>query len=65
MRTRTGDTYFSGGMHMMTFGEHEKPRSMQLCDVDPKTKAEAVRISVGEGLADHIDSNFDCPMSTL
>jgi len=26
--------------------------------------AEAVRIIVGEGLADHVDSNFGCPMST-
>ena len=53
-----------GTLHMMTFGENEKPRSMQLYGVDPKTMAEAVRIIVGEGLADHIDSNFGCPMST-
>ena len=38
-------------MHMMTFGADEKPRSMQLYGVDPKTMAEAVRIIVGEGLS--------------
>ena len=53
-----------GTMHMMTFGEHEKPRSMQLYGVDPKTMREAVKIITGEGLADHIDSNFGCPMAT-
>ncbi|WP_086859087.1 tRNA dihydrouridine synthase DusB [Amycolatopsis lexingtonensis] len=54
-----------GTMHMMTFGEHEKPRSMQLYGVDPKTMAEAVRIIVGEGLADHVDSNFGCPVAKV
>jgi nifR3 family TIM-barrel protein len=54
-----------GTMHMMTFGAHEKPRSMQLYGVDPKTMAEAVRIIVGEGLADHIDANFGCPVSKV
>ncbi|MEU0789534.1 tRNA dihydrouridine synthase DusB [Amycolatopsis sp. NPDC005961] len=52
-------------MHMMTFGAEEKPRSMQLYGVDPKTMAEAVRIIVGEGLADHIDSNFGCPVAKV
>jgi len=54
-----------GTMHMMTFGENEKPRSMQLYGVDPKTMAEAVRIIVGEGLADHVDSNWGCPVSKV
>jgi nifR3 family TIM-barrel protein len=54
-----------GTMHMMTFGADEKPRSMQLYGVDPKTMAEAVRIIVGEGLADHIDSNFGCPVAKV
>ncbi len=54
-----------GTMHMMTFGENEKPRSMQLYGVDPKTMAEAVRIITGEGLADHIDSNFGCPVAKV
>ncbi len=50
-------------MQMMTFRATEKPRSVQLHSVDPKTMAEAVRIIVGEGLADHVDSNFGCRMS--
>ncbi|MBP2180106.1 nifR3 family TIM-barrel protein [Amycolatopsis magusensis] len=54
-----------GTMHMMTFGEHEKPRSMQLYGVDPKTMREAVKIIVGENLADHIDSNFGCPVAKV
>src|SRR3569833_1649122 len=56
---------YPGTMHMMTFGANEKPRSMQLYGVDPKTMAEAVRIIVGEGLADHIDSNFGCPVAKV
>jgi nifR3 family TIM-barrel protein len=54
-----------GTMHMMTFGAGEFPRSMQLYGVDPKTMAEAVKIIVGEGLADHIDSNFGCPVAKV
>ena len=54
-----------GTMHMMTFGAHEKPRSMQLYGVDPKTMREAVKIITGEGLADHIDSNFGCPVAKV
>ncbi|MBB5913124.1 nifR3 family TIM-barrel protein [Nocardia transvalensis] len=49
-------------MHMMSFGENEFPRSMQLYGVDPATMAEAVRIIVGENLADHIDTNYGCPV---
>ncbi|MGW5051019.1 tRNA dihydrouridine synthase DusB [Actinokineospora sp. NPDC004072] len=49
-------------MEMITFGPDEDPRSMQLYTVDPATTAEAVRIIVGEGLADHIDMNFGCPV---
>jgi nifR3 family TIM-barrel protein len=54
-----------GTMHMMTFGAGEFPRSMQLYGVDPKTMSEAVKIIVGEGLADHIDSNFGCPVAKV
>jgi nifR3 family TIM-barrel protein len=54
-----------GTMHMMTFGAGEFPRSMQLYGVDPKTMREAVKIIVGEGLADHIDSNFGCPVAKV
>ncbi|WP_167110257.1 tRNA dihydrouridine synthase DusB [Amycolatopsis viridis] len=54
-----------GTMHMMTFDRGEHPRSMQLYGVDPKTMREAVKIIVGEGLADHIDSNFGCPVAKV
>ena len=49
-------------LHMMSFDEGEYPRSMQLYGVDPATLAEAVKIIVGEGWADHIDLNFGCPV---
>lgn len=49
-------------LHMMAFGPDESPRSMQLYGVDPKTLGEAVRIIVGEGMADHIDLNLGCPV---
>ncbi|MFD2417760.1 tRNA dihydrouridine synthase DusB [Amycolatopsis pigmentata] len=54
-----------GTMHMMTFDQGEYPRSMQLYGVDPKTMREAVKIITGEGLADHIDSNFGCPVAKV
>jgi nifR3 family TIM-barrel protein len=49
-------------MEMITFGPGEHPRSMQLYTVDPATTAEAVRMIVAEGRADHIDMNFGCPV---
>nr|WP_246843116.1 tRNA dihydrouridine synthase DusB [Allokutzneria sp. NRRL B-24872] len=49
-------------MRMIAFGEGEHPRSMQLYGVDPVNVAEATRIVVGEGLADHVDMNFGCPV---
>lgn len=51
--------------HMMTFDEHESPRSMQLYGVDPATMAEAVKIIIGEGLADHVDTNWGCPVAKV
>ncbi|WP_007025568.1 tRNA dihydrouridine synthase DusB [Saccharomonospora iraqiensis] len=54
-----------GTWHMMTFDEGEYPRSMQLYGVDPATMREAVKIIVGEGLADHIDANFGCPVAKV
>ncbi|KMS90657.1 tRNA dihydrouridine synthase DusB [Prauserella rugosa] len=54
-----------GTMHMMTFAEGEYPRSMQLYGVDPATMREAVKIIVGEGLADHVDMNFGCPVAKV
>ncbi|SDI63825.1 putative TIM-barrel protein, nifR3 family [Actinokineospora alba] len=49
-------------MEMITFGADEHPRSMQLYSVDPANMREAVKIIVAEGLADHIDMNFGCPV---
>jgi len=48
--------------HMMAFDPSESPRSVQLYGVDPATMREAVKIIVGEGLADHIDTNWGCPV---
>lgn len=49
-------------MHMTTFAPDESPRSLQLYTVDPATTYEAARMIVDEGLADHIDMNFGCPV---
>ena len=47
---------------LMAFGPDEAPRSLQLYGVDPDVVAAAVRIVATEGLADHIDLNFGCPV---
>lgn len=49
-------------MEMITFGEDEHPRSLQLYSVDPANMREAVKIIAAEDLADHIDMNFGCPV---
>ncbi|KJX74730.1 tRNA dihydrouridine synthase DusB [Mycobacterium lepromatosis] len=49
-------------MHMTTFAPDESPRSLQLHTVDPATTYAAAKIIADEGLADHIDMNFGCPM---
>ncbi len=49
-------------MHMTTFSADESPRSLQLYTVDPATTYAAVRMVADEGLADHIDMNFGCPV---
>jgi nifR3 family TIM-barrel protein len=51
--------------HMMTFDAGESPRSMQLYGVDPATMREAVKIIIGEGLADHVDTNWGCPVAKV
>jgi nifR3 family TIM-barrel protein len=51
-----------GTMRMIAFDPGEYPRSMQLYGVDPATMAAAVRMIVDEGLADHVDMNFGCPV---
>src|ERR1700760_2685259 len=49
-------------MHMTTFGPAESPRSLQLYAVDPDTTYAAAKMIADEGLADHIDMNFGCPV---
>jgi nifR3 family TIM-barrel protein len=51
--------------HMITFDAAERPRSMQLYSTDPVTMREAVRIIVEEDLADHIDTNWGCPVPKI
>nr|CRL67590.1 nifR3 family TIM-barrel protein [Mycolicibacterium malmesburyense] len=51
-----------GTMHMVTFAPDETPRSLQLYSVDPQNTYAAARMIVDEGLADHIDMNFGCPV---
>jgi nifR3 family TIM-barrel protein len=49
-------------LRMCTFDADESPRSVQLYGVDPTTVAAAVRMVVGEDMADHIDLNMGCPV---
>ncbi|MEU3653012.1 tRNA dihydrouridine synthase DusB [Streptomyces sp. NPDC032161] len=49
-------------MQLIHFDASEIPRSIQLYGVDPVTVGKAVRMIVDEGLADHIDLNFGCPV---
>lgn len=49
-------------LHMTTFASEESPRSLQLYSVDPDTTYAAARMIAVEGLADHIDMNFGCPV---
>jgi nifR3 family TIM-barrel protein len=49
-------------MRLIEFGEHERPRSLQLYGVDPDVVREAVTMIVAEDRADHIDLNFGCPV---
>jgi nifR3 family TIM-barrel protein len=49
-------------MHMTTFSPDESPRSLQLYSVDPANTYAAARMIAAEGLADHIDMNFGCPV---
>jgi len=49
-------------MHMITFAPDEQPRSIQLYGVDPVVVGQAVQMIVEEGLADHVDLNFGCPV---
>ncbi|MFJ1756909.1 tRNA dihydrouridine synthase DusB [Kitasatospora sp. NPDC088134] len=49
-------------MQLIKFDPSEKPRSIQLYGVDPETVGKAARMISAEGLADHIDLNFGCPV---
>src|SRR6516225_6475568 len=49
-------------MHMTTFAPDESPRSLQLYTVDPDATFAAAKMIADEGLADHIDMNFGCPV---
>src|ERR1700687_5926326 len=49
-------------MHMTTFAPDESPRSLQLYTVDPDTTFAAAKMIADDGLADHIDMNFGCPV---
>src|ERR1700745_3009201 len=49
-------------LHMTTFSADETPRSLQLYTVDPATTYAAVKMIADEGLADHVDMNFGCPV---
>ena len=49
-------------LHMTAFAPDESPRSLQLYTVDPDTTYAAARMIADEGLADHIDMNFGCPV---
>ena len=49
-------------MHMTTFAPDESPRSLQLYTVDPATTYAAAKMIADDGLADHIDMNFGCPV---
>lgn len=49
-------------LRIITFTPDEQPRSVQVYGVDPATVGAAVRMIVEQGLADHIDLNFGCPV---
>ena len=49
-------------MRLITPGEGESPRSVQLYAVDPKVVGLAINMLMEENLADHIDLNFGCPV---
>jgi nifR3 family TIM-barrel protein len=49
-------------LQLASFGPEETPRSLQLYGVDPHYVGEAVAMLVGEGMVDHLDMNFGCPV---
>jgi len=49
-------------LRLAGFDPSETPRSLQLYGVDARYTGEAVRRLVSEGLVDHLDLNFGCPV---
>jgi nifR3 family TIM-barrel protein len=49
-------------MRMLAFDPDERLRSVQVYGVDPAVVGSAVAMLTGEGLADHVDLNFGCPV---
>lgn len=49
-------------LRLAGFDPAESPRSLQLYGVDPMWTGKAVEWLCGEGLVDHIDMNFGCPV---
>ena len=49
-------------LRLAGFNPDESPRSLQLYGVDPEWVGHAVEWLCGEGLVDHIDMNFGCPV---
>lgn len=47
---------------LISFDDDESPRSLQFYSVDPAVLGAAVRRVADDGLADHIDLNFGCPV---
>lgn len=52
-------------LRMITPHPDESHHSVQLYGTDPHYLGEAVRFVAGEGLADHIDLNFGCPVAKV
>ncbi|APT91280.1 nifR3 family TIM-barrel protein [Corynebacterium sphenisci DSM 44792] len=49
-------------LRMTAFAPDESPRSMQLYTTDPEWTFRAARMIAEEGIADHLDMNFGCPV---
>ncbi len=52
-------------LRLMSFGDDESPRSLQLYGSDPEMLGRAVHAVCDEGLVDHIDLNFGCPAAKV
>nr|WP_299035336.1 tRNA dihydrouridine synthase DusB [uncultured Pseudokineococcus sp.] len=52
-------------MRLVRHGPDVPLRSTQLYGVEPRTVGAAVRVLVEDGLADHVDLNFGCPVAKV